>query len=262
MKVLSGLALAALPLAPPPEQIPMGNLFVDLRARLLLPKPRRAGRESSRPRARRFWRSSRRCCSLVFFAARVALRRRRRRSSPSRFCAFDPNLLAHAGVVHTDLGAALAFLATVLAWDARRDGGRRAGRLALAAACLGLALDDEVLRRSTSCPSSCSRPCSAARRGGGRGARGWAATCAAPGASRASARSLVVLAVYAPVTVAHGPRRPGSVIREKVGGRRASAGVWPSGSSRWRTSRRRWRTTSAASPPSRGRTRSAEASRS
>src|SRR4029077_11287954 len=53
--------------------------------------------------------------------------------------AFDPNLLAHAGVVHTDLGAALMFPAVVLAWEAAR---RRPTlpRLALCATVLGLAL--------------------------------------------------------------------------------------------------------------------------
>ena len=52
--------------------------------------------------------------------------------------AFDPNFVAHAGVVHTDLGASAAFFAAVLAWDAVLSKPSRA-RLALAALALGVA---------------------------------------------------------------------------------------------------------------------------
>jgi hypothetical protein len=48
--------------------------------------------------------------------------------------------VAHAGVVHTDLGAALTFLLALIAWDHLRRAGALAGNVALAAGALGLAL--------------------------------------------------------------------------------------------------------------------------
>lgn len=54
--------------------------------------------------------------------------------------AFDPNLVAHAGVVHTDLGAALTFLVAVLAWDAMRRTGPSLQGMLGAALALGVAL--------------------------------------------------------------------------------------------------------------------------
>ncbi len=75
---------------------------------------------------------------LVFLAGRS-----RYGVAPALFAmallAFDPNFLAHAGVVHTDLGAALGFLATVLAWD-RAVARPGFGRWTLAAVALGLTL--------------------------------------------------------------------------------------------------------------------------
>jgi 4-amino-4-deoxy-L-arabinose transferase-like glycosyltransferase len=75
---------------------------------------------------------------LTFSAAH-----RRWGTAPALFAAallaFDPNLVAHAGVVHTDLSAALAFLGAILCWDwaLRRPA---LGRIAAAGAVLGLAL--------------------------------------------------------------------------------------------------------------------------
>jgi len=76
--------------------------------------------------------------AVVFFAAR-----RRWGNAAALFAvgllAFDPNLIAHAGIVHTDVPATLLFVSSVLAWDAVR---RRPSslRLAGAAVVLGIAL--------------------------------------------------------------------------------------------------------------------------
>ena len=117
MKVLSGLALAALPLAPPPDRSPDGEPLRRVRPRLLLSQPR-----SRRPDPRRgagsVSRGARRAPAARLLRRPCAVTGRCPRSSRTALLAFDPNLLAHAGVVHTDLGAALMFLATVLAWDA------------------------------------------------------------------------------------------------------------------------------------------------
>jgi 4-amino-4-deoxy-L-arabinose transferase-like glycosyltransferase len=213
MKVLSGLALAALPLAPPPEKIPMGNLFVeygpDFFYRNRVP-PDRILAVARAP----FLLVLSALLLLVFFAARS-----RYGPVPALFAtallAFDPNLLAHAGVVHTDLGAALAFLGTVLAWDAalRRP---RPWRLVLAAACLGLALTTKFSAVYL-VPILVLQTLLAARRE------------EAPGRSLAAGLGrllavgvlslLVVLAVYAPVTERMDRADQKAILREKVGAR-------------------------------------------
>ena len=128
--------------------------------------------------------------------------------------AFDPNLLAHAGVVHTDLGAALAFLATVLAWDAAEKR-PSAARVALAAACLGLALTTKFSAVYL-VPILLLQTLLEARRGGGSGRRLLA------GVGRLAIAGvgalLVVLAVYAPVTQRMDRADQKAIIREKVGG--------------------------------------------
>ena len=128
--------------------------------------------------------------------------------------AFDPNLLAHAGVVHTDLGAALAFLATVLAWDAAEQR-PSAARVALAAACLGLALTTKFSAVYL-VPILLLQTLLEARRGGGSGRRLLAGVgrLAIAGAGAL----LVVLAVYAPVTARMDRADQKAIIREKVGG--------------------------------------------
>jgi 4-amino-4-deoxy-L-arabinose transferase-like glycosyltransferase len=120
--------------------------------------------------------------------------------------------VAHAGIVHTDLGAALGFLASVLSWEAAR---RRptAARLALAGVCLGLALTAKfsavyllpILLLQTLIAS---RRDPDARRVGGELLRLLAVFAAA---------LLVVVAVYAPVTSRMDRNDQAVVIREKVG---------------------------------------------
>jgi 4-amino-4-deoxy-L-arabinose transferase-like glycosyltransferase len=127
-------------------------------------------------------------------------------------CALDPNLLAHAGVVHTDLGAALFFLATVLAWEAAR---RRpdAPRLLLAAACLGLALTAKFSAIYL-LPILLLQTLVAARRGAGatRVGRDLLRLLAVFAGAVA-----VVLAVYAAVTARMDSADQAIVIRGKVG---------------------------------------------
>lgn len=53
--------------------------------------------------------------------------------------AFEPSMLAHAGIVHTDVAVSLFWLASIVAWG-RVLTRRRLGRIALAGLALGLAL--------------------------------------------------------------------------------------------------------------------------
>ncbi len=136
MKILAGLGLLALPLPPPPARIPMGNRFSDFGHDFLFRGPVSPDAIAAAARAP-FLLVLALLLAAVFFEARS-----RYGDAPALFAvallAFDPNLVAHAGVVHTDLGASLTFLLSVLAWERARSGG--AGHLALAAAALGLAL--------------------------------------------------------------------------------------------------------------------------
>ena len=145
-KALAGFALLTLPLRRPPAHVPLGAFFQDFGQGFLFANS--VSPDAIAARARLPF--------LVLFAALLLLvffeARRRYGLAPALFAesllAFDPNLVAHAGVVHTDLGATLGFLAAVLAWDAvsRRRGAPNeeskatAGRVVLAGACLGLAL--------------------------------------------------------------------------------------------------------------------------
>src|SRR6266511_168752 len=136
MKILAGLGLLALPLPPPPARIPMGNRFSDFGHDFLFRGPVSPDAIAAAARAP-FLLVLALLLAAVFFEVRS-----RYGDAPALFAvallAFDPNLVAHAGVVHTDLGASLTFLLSVLAWERARSGG--AGHLALAAAALGLAL--------------------------------------------------------------------------------------------------------------------------
>ena len=136
MKILAGLGLTVLRLPPPPARVPMGARFTDYGHDFLFRGPVSADAIAAAARAP-FLLVLAGLLATVFFEARL-----RYGNGPALFAvallAFDPNIVAHAGVVHTDLGAALTFLLSVLAWErARRWGG---GRLALAVAALGLAL--------------------------------------------------------------------------------------------------------------------------
>jgi hypothetical protein len=137
MKMLAGLALTALPLPPPPERVPMGNRFTEYGHDFLFRGPVSPDAIAAAARAP-FLLLLALLLGTVFFWARA-------RYGPGAalfavtLLAFDPNLVAHAGVVHTDLGAALTFLVAVLAWENLR---RRSSleNLLGAAVALGIAL--------------------------------------------------------------------------------------------------------------------------
>jgi len=215
MKVLAGLGLATLPLPPPPRHIPMGERFTPYGHAFLFEN--RVSPDAIAAAARAPF--------LAVFAALLALvflaARRRHGAGAALFalalCALDPNLIAHAGVVHTDLGAALAFLATVLAWD-RVWREPAAGRVALAGVVLGLALATKfsaiylppiVLLQALLLARRQPRPGRAALRSLGA----WAAGLAVAG--------VVVFAVYAAVTARMDRGEQRQIIHEMVAGRGA-----------------------------------------
>jgi len=138
MKMLAGLALTALPLPLPPERVPMGNRFTDYGHDFLFRGPVSPDAIAAAARAP-FLLLLALLLGTVFFWARA-------RYGPGAalfavtILAFDPNLVAHAGVVHTDLGAALTFLVAVLAWENLRRSGPSLKNLLGAAVALGIAL--------------------------------------------------------------------------------------------------------------------------
>jgi len=146
LKALAGLSLLTLPLKPPPAHVPIGAFFSDFGQAFIFDNLSPPDAIAARARFP-FLLVFAALLLLVFFEAR-----RRYGTAPALFAesllAFDPNLVAHAGVVHTDLGASLGFLATVLAWDAvlRRPAApgssRRpyARRVVVAGLCLGASL--------------------------------------------------------------------------------------------------------------------------
>ncbi len=215
MKALAGLGLAALPLPPPPEHVPLGERFTPYGHAFLFEN--RVSPDAIAAAARApFLALFAVLLGLVFFAARA-----RDGGGPALFalalCALDPNLIAHAGVVHTDLGAALAFLATILAWDrAWRE--PSAGRVALAGVVLGLSLATKfsavylppiLLLQALIGIRKRERPGRAALSAVGA----WAASLAIGGA--------VVFGVYAAVTSRMDRGEQRAVIHEMVAGRGA-----------------------------------------
>jgi hypothetical protein len=136
-KILAGLALARLPLPAPPARVPMGSNFTDFGHAFLFQNRVPADAIAAAAREPFRWVLAA-LVVLVFLWARS-----RYGAGPALFAAalvaLDPNFLAHAGIVHTDVGASLGFLAAVLAWD-RALARPSTGRLALAGAALGLAL--------------------------------------------------------------------------------------------------------------------------
>jgi 4-amino-4-deoxy-L-arabinose transferase-like glycosyltransferase len=137
MKMLAGLALTALPLPPPPERVPMGIAFTDYGHAFLFEGPVSADAIAAAARAP-FLLLLALLLGTVFFWARA------RYGSGAALLAvtllaFDPNLIAHSGIVHTDLGAALTVLAAVLAWENLRRAPSLQALLG-AAVALGIAL--------------------------------------------------------------------------------------------------------------------------
>jgi 4-amino-4-deoxy-L-arabinose transferase-like glycosyltransferase len=137
MKMLAGLALTALPLPPAPERVPMGTAFTDYGHAFLFEGPVSPDTIAAAARAP-FLLLLALLLGTVFFWARA------RYGSGAALLAvallaFDPNVIAHAGIVHTDLGAALTVLAAVLAWENLRRAPSLQSLLG-AALALGIAL--------------------------------------------------------------------------------------------------------------------------
>ncbi|HSS45407.1 MAG TPA: glycosyltransferase family 39 protein [Thermoanaerobaculia bacterium] len=215
MKALAGLALTTLSLPPPPAHVPLGNRFTDYGHAFLFGGPVSPDAIVAAARAP----------FLLVFGSLLLLvfvwSRARYGDVPALFAvallAFDPNMVAHAGVVHTDLGAALTFLATILAWEgARRE--PSAVRLGLAALALGLALATKfsavyllpiLLLQGLLAARSAPRPGGEATRVLAR----FAVVCAGG--------LLVVLGVYALVTARMDRAEQQEVIREMVAERGA-----------------------------------------
>jgi len=215
MKALAGIGLARLRLPPPPAEIPMGERFTPFGHAFLFENRVTPDAIAAAARAP-FLVLFAALLLLVFFAARA-----RWGDGAALFalalCALDPNLVAHAGVVHTDLGAALAFLATVLAWDRVRRKPSPA-RVVGAGLVLGLALATKfsciylvptLLLQALLASRKADRPGRAAARATAR----WAAAVAIAG--------VALLAVYAAVTARMDRAAERQVIHEMVAGRGA-----------------------------------------
>ncbi len=137
MKMLAGLALKTLPLPQPPARVPMGISFTDWGREFFFHGPVPPDAIIATARAPFL-------LLLALLLATVFLWARSRYGDGAALLAvallaFDPNLVAHAGVVHTDLGAALTFLLAVIAWENLRNAGPSAANFAAAAVALGLA---------------------------------------------------------------------------------------------------------------------------
>ena len=131
--------------------------------------------------------------------------------------ALDPNFVAHAGVVHTDVGAAFGFLAAVLAAEAAR---RRptALRLALAAVALGVALATKF-SAILLLPILLLQGLIAARKEARPGRAAGLAILRFAGI--AAGALALVLAIYSPLTARMDPEQQRGVIHEMVAGRGA-----------------------------------------
>ncbi len=214
-KVLAGLALGTLPIPPPPSDVPMGTSFTDYGHAFLFENVVAADRIASAARAP-FLAVLALLLLLVFAAARS-----RYGAAAGLFAlaivALDPTFVAHAGIVHTDVGAAAGFLGTVLAWEAAR---RRPTPLhvAVAGLALGLALATKfsavllvpiLLLQSLFAARREPRP--------GKAVLGGVLRLAAAGV----VALLVILAVYAPLTARMNPEHQRLVIHEMVAGRGA-----------------------------------------
>lgn len=137
MKALAGLAVQTLPLPPPATEIPLGEGFTGYGHAFLFENRVPVDRIVAAARAP-FLVVLAGLLLFLFFAARARYGEAAALFATS-LLAFDPNIVAHAGVVHTDLGAALAFPAAVLAWERARKRPSPAN-LAITAVVLGLAL--------------------------------------------------------------------------------------------------------------------------
>jgi 4-amino-4-deoxy-L-arabinose transferase-like glycosyltransferase len=214
-KALAGFAVAALPVPRPPDPLPLGMAFSDFGHGFLFGSGVSPDRIAAAARAP-FLGVLAALLALVFFAARGQFGNGAALFAVAML-AFDPNLVAHAGIVHTDAAAALVFLSGVLAWDSamRRP---TAARLAIAAVVLGVAL---ATKFSTVylLPIFAVQGLLAARREPRPGRA--AALLAARLGAVAAGGLLVVLAIYSPFTARMDPGQQRQLIHEMVAGRGA-----------------------------------------
>ena len=215
-KMLAGLALHAVPGMPPaPANIPMGARFTEYGHAFLFENVVSPDAIAAAARAP-FLGVLALLLLLVFGGAAV-------RYGPAAglfalaLVALDPNFVAHAGVVHTDVGAAFGFLAAVLAAEAAR---RRptALPLALAAIALGVALATKF-SAILLLPILLLQGLIAARKEARPGRAAGLAILRFAGI--AAGALLLVLAIYAPLTVRMDPEQQRGVIHEMVAGRGA-----------------------------------------
>ena len=214
-KILAGLSLRALPIPPPPPDIPMGIQFTDFGHAFLFQN--RLSPDAIAAAARAPFRGVLAGLLVLLFAAAWS------RYGPGAalfalaLVALDPNFVAHAGVVHTDVGASLGFLAAVLSWEAARRR-PRALSLALAALALGLALATKFSAILLP-PILLLQSLLAARRDPRPGRAAGRAVLHLAGVALGAL--LVVLAIYAPLTARMDPHHQRAVIHEMVAGRGA-----------------------------------------
>ena len=214
-KILAGLSLRSLPIPPPPPDIPMGIHFTDFGHAFLFQN--RVSPDAIAAAARAPFRGVLACLLVLLFAAAWS------RYGPGAalfalaLVALDPNFVAHAGVVHTDVGASLGFLAAVLSWEAARRH-PTALSLALAALALGLALATKFSAILLP-PILLLQSLLAARRDPRPGRAAGRAVLHLAGVGMGAL--LVVLAIYAPLTARMDPHHQRAVIHEMVAGRGA-----------------------------------------
>ena len=214
-KMLAGLALRTLHLPPPPADVPMGTNFYDFGHAFLFEN--RVGPDTIVSTARAPFLGVLALLLVLVFATAASRYGGAAALFAVALVALDPNFVAHAGVVHTDVPAAVAFLATVLAWEHAE---RRPTplRLLAAAVVLGLAL---ATKFSTILllPILLLQSLIAARRKPRPGRA--AGSAAARLALVATAALLVVLSVYSPVTSRTDAQYQRGVIHEMVAARGA-----------------------------------------
>ena len=217
-KMLAGLALHSVPGMPPaPANVPMGARFTEYGHAFLFQNAVSPDAIASAARAP-FLGVHALLLLLVFAGASV-------RYGPAAgifalaLVALDPNFVAHAGVVHTDVGAAFGFLAVVLAAEAAR---RRptALRLLVVALALGVALATKF-SAILLLPILLLQGLIAARKEARPGRAAGLAILRFAGISAGAL--LLVIAIYAPLTARMDPEQQRGVIHEMVAGRGAPA---------------------------------------
>lgn len=214
-KMLAGVALSTLPLPPPPANVPMGTRFTDFGHTFLFEN--RVSSDAIAAAARAPFLGVLAALLLLVFGAAASRYGAAAGLFALALVALDPNFVAHAGIVHTDLAAAVAFLATVLAFESAR---RRPTlfRLLAAAVVLGLSLATKFSAILLP-PILLLQSLFAARREPRPGRAALAATVRLGVVCLVAL--VVVLAIYGPLTARMDPEYQRRVIHEMVADRGA-----------------------------------------